>query len=37
VRIATGGRSPVIADTTNLGTGPVTLEAAPGALALVRP
>jgi diacylglycerol kinase (ATP) len=37
VRIATGGRSPVIADTTNLGTGPVTLEAAPGALSLVAP
>lgn len=37
VRIATGGRSPVIADTTNLGTGPVTLEVAPAALALVAP
>jgi diacylglycerol kinase (ATP) len=37
VRIATGGHSPVIADTTNLGTGPVTLEVAPAALALVAP
>ncbi len=37
VRIATLGQSPVIADTTNLGTGPVTLEVVPGALALVRP
>jgi diacylglycerol kinase (ATP) len=37
VRIVTGGRSPVIADTTNLGTGPVVLEAAPGALSVVAP
>ncbi len=37
VRIATGGHSPVIADTTNLGAGPVTLEVAPAALALVAP
>jgi diacylglycerol kinase (ATP) len=37
VRIATGGHSPVIADTTNLGTGPVTLEVAPAALAVVAP
>lgn len=37
VRIATLGRSPVIADTTNLGTGPVTLEVVPGALSVVRP
>jgi diacylglycerol kinase family enzyme len=35
VRIATGEESPVIADTTNLGPGPVTLEVAPGALSLV--
>ena len=37
VRIAPGGRSPVIADTTNLGAGPVTLEVAPAALAVVTP
>jgi diacylglycerol kinase family enzyme len=37
VRIATGGHSPVIADTTNLGTGPVTLGVAPAALSVVRP
>ncbi|HEU4449480.1 MAG TPA: diacylglycerol kinase family protein [Gaiellaceae bacterium] len=37
VRVATGGRSPVVADTTNLGTGPVTLEVAPAALPLVAP
>jgi diacylglycerol kinase (ATP) len=37
VRIATRGQSPVIADTTNLGTGPVTLEVVPGALSVVRP
>jgi diacylglycerol kinase (ATP) len=37
VRIATRGRSPVIADTTNLGPGPVRLEAAPSALWVVAP
>ena len=37
VRIATRGGSPIIADTLSLGTGPVTLEAAPAALPLVRP
>jgi diacylglycerol kinase (ATP) len=37
VRIATGGESPVIADTTNLGVGPVTLELEPAALAVVTP
>jgi diacylglycerol kinase (ATP) len=37
VRIATGGRSPVIADTTDLGTGPVTLEIVPAALPVVAP
>ena len=37
VRIATRGQSPVIADTTNLGTGPVTLEVVPRALAVVAP
>jgi diacylglycerol kinase (ATP) len=37
VRVATGGQSPVIADTENLGPGPVILEAAPAALPLVRP
>ncbi len=37
VRIATRGESPVIADTVNLGTGPVTLEAVQAALPLVRP
>jgi diacylglycerol kinase family enzyme len=35
IRIATGGRSPVIADTTNLGTGTVELTVGPGALDLV--
>jgi diacylglycerol kinase (ATP) len=37
VRIATGGRSPVIADSTNLGSGPVDLQVLPGALKLVLP
>jgi diacylglycerol kinase (ATP) len=37
VRIATGGRVPVIADTTNLGTGPVTLAVEPAVLPLVVP
>ena len=37
VRIATRGASPVIADTMNLGTGPVTLEALPAAMPLVTP
>jgi diacylglycerol kinase (ATP) len=37
VRIATRGKSPVIADTTNLGTGPVTLQVVPDALSVVRP
>lgn len=37
VRIATRGRSPVIADTTNLGTGPVTLDVVPSALSVVAP
>ncbi len=37
VRVVTGGQSPVIADTTNLGTGPVSLQVAPAALAVVRP
>lgn len=37
VRIATGGHSPVIADTTNLGTGPVTLAVEPAAFPLVAP
>jgi diacylglycerol kinase (ATP) len=35
LRIATGGRSPIIADTTNLGAGTVELTVAPGALAVV--
>jgi diacylglycerol kinase (ATP) len=37
VRIATRGHSPIIADTTNLGSGPVMLEVVPGALPVVRP
>ena len=37
VRVATGGRVPVIADTTNLGTGPVTLAVEPAALPVVAP
>ncbi len=37
VRIATGGRSPVIADSTNLGPGPVELAAVPAALDVVVP
>jgi diacylglycerol kinase (ATP) len=37
VRIGTRGQSPVIADTTNLGTGPVRVQVAPAALAVVRP
>jgi diacylglycerol kinase (ATP) len=36
VRISTRGASPVIADTTNLGTEPVELSVVPGALELVR-
>jgi diacylglycerol kinase (ATP) len=35
VRLSTGGRSPVIADTTDLGTGPVDLTVLPGALRIV--
>ena len=37
VRIATGGASPIIADTTDLGTGPVTLRVVPSALRVVAP
>lgn len=37
VRISTAGRSPIIADSTNLGAGPVELELAPAALAIVAP
>jgi diacylglycerol kinase (ATP) len=37
VDLATNDRSPVIADTTNLGSGPISLEVVPRALALVRP
>jgi diacylglycerol kinase (ATP) len=37
IRVATDGRSPLIADTTNLGRGPVTLEVVPSALAVVVP
>jgi diacylglycerol kinase (ATP) len=35
IRIATGGRSPIIADTTNLGAGTVELTVVPGALEIV--
>jgi diacylglycerol kinase (ATP) len=35
LRIATGGRSPIIADTTNLGTGTVELTVLPAALEIV--
>jgi diacylglycerol kinase (ATP) len=35
IRISSGGRSPFIADTTNLGTGSVRLTAVPGAFDLV--
>jgi diacylglycerol kinase (ATP) len=34
-RIATGGQAPIIADTTNLGFGPVDLTVVPGALDIV--
>jgi diacylglycerol kinase (ATP) len=37
VRIDPGGASPVIADSTDLGSGPVELTVAPGALRVVRP
>jgi diacylglycerol kinase (ATP) len=37
VRIATGGAAPVIADTTNLGTGPVELTVEPAALTIGAP
>jgi diacylglycerol kinase (ATP) len=37
IRIATGGLAPIIADTTNLGTGPVELRAEPWALGIVAP
>ena len=37
IRIATGGASPIIADTKVLGTGPVTLTVVPSALAVVAP
>jgi diacylglycerol kinase (ATP) len=35
--IATNGCSPIVADSTNLGSGPVELRTATGALLLVRP
>jgi diacylglycerol kinase (ATP) len=35
IRIATGGRAPIIADTTNLGFGPVELSVEPAALNVV--
>ena len=35
IRIATGGRSPIIADTTNISDGTVELEVVPGALSVV--
>ena len=37
VRIVTDGCSPIVADSTDLGCGPVTLSALPAALRLVRP
>lgn len=37
VRLSTGGRSPVIADSDDLGAGPVVVRCLPGALRLVRP
>jgi diacylglycerol kinase (ATP) len=37
VRIATGGASPIIADTLDLGTGPVDLTIRPAALRIVAP
>jgi diacylglycerol kinase family enzyme len=37
VRVATRGRSPIVADTANLGTGPVTLTVEPAALQVVAP
>jgi diacylglycerol kinase (ATP) len=37
IRIVTGGRSPVIADTLDLGTGPVDLTIRPEALRIVAP
>ena len=37
VRLATRGRSPVIADTVNLGTGPVTLAVEPASFPVVAP
>lgn len=37
VRLSTGGRSPVIADSEDLGYGPVEARAVPGALRLVAP
>jgi diacylglycerol kinase (ATP) len=37
IRIGTRGASPIIADTSVLGSGPVTLRVVPGALAVVAP
>ena len=37
IAIRTRGRSPIIADSADLGSGPVLLEALPGALRLVAP
>lgn len=37
VRITTNGASPVVADSSDLGFGPVDLRAVPGALRMVRP
>jgi diacylglycerol kinase (ATP) len=35
--VATGGRSPIVADSVDLGSGPARIEAVPGALGLVSP
>jgi diacylglycerol kinase family enzyme len=37
VSLLTDGASPIVADSTDLGTGPVRLRALPGVLQLVRP
>ena len=37
IRVSTGGRWPVVADTTNLGTGPVEIGIEPAAFSIARP
>ena len=37
VRVSTGGRWPVVADTTTIGSGPVEIRLEPAAFSIARP